>query len=130
MSELPKEVQDFIKLLRAFADGDVKDNLNNFWAFVFKENEDRKPKESFVDFLTYLLGNVENFSTQTLMISLQKYATDNKIESSSLLREYYYVGTEVTKFISMNFRPPLCKEITCMNLAGLLEIIRNINKTK
>lgn len=126
MNDLPKEVQDFIKLLRAFADGDVKDNLNKILVFLFKENEDKKPKESFVDFLTYLLGNVENFSTQTLMISLQKYATDNKIESSSLLREFYYVGMEVTKFVSKNFRPPVCKKVTRINLADFLELIHKI----
>ena len=116
-------MQDFIKLLRAFADGDVKDNLNKILVFLFKENEDKKPKESFVDFLTYLLRNVEDFSTQALMISLRKYATDNKIESSSLLREFYYVGMEVTKFISKNFPPPLCKKVTHINLANFLELI-------
>lgn len=123
MSNLPEEVQSFIRLLHAFADGDVKDNLNKILVFLFKENEDKKPKESFVDFLTYLLRNVEDFSTQALMTSLQKYATDNKIESSSLLREFYYVGMEVTKFISKNFQPPLCKKVTRINLASFLELI-------
>jgi len=128
LSDLPEGVKGFVNLLHA--NGEVKDILNEIFAFIFKENEEKKPKKFFMDFLIYLLGHVDDYSTQTVMSYLQKYANDNGVESVDLLREYYYVGTEVTKFISMNFKPPLCKEITCMNLAGLLEIIRNINKTK
>lgn len=123
--ELPEMPQKLISILHK--NEDASEKLDEVLELVCS----RKPFEREKQFLLYILEKWDFSAEFKLMTCVQNYAREcggKEDPTDVILREHFYVGTEVTKFVETNFCPPLTQKRVKINLSKFLEIVQRYFK--